>query len=337
MNKLDKLQIATILLDIESLFTGNVANNISSTTSNLMANVEKDGFDQEDMAKLALDQSFDQDPQGVMQKIQNNVGLHYDQIKSALKERGDGNGLIALESMMTKNPDFETFGNSLLGLLQKWTKHKEGGEIESGDDVVIVDIAGKTYRLIVAESEEEKEQGLMEVEELGSDEGMLFDYRDDVQEEISFWMKDTYIPLDIIFVDESNTVISVKQGVPESEEALVEYNVAYVIEVNQNSGIKSGDLVKFKSKLNEQDNEVEETEESETEGVLEIIGSDGEVQAQLQGSERIFSIKNTKTLVSMAKRAYESQSDSDYKALGRKIFEYMKVQDEREPEYVSEN
>lgn len=336
MNKLDKLQIATILLDIESLFTGNIANNISSTTSNLMANVEKDGFDQEDMAKLALDQSFDQDPQGVIQKIQNNVGLHYDQIKSALKERGDGNGLVALESMMTNNPDFETFGNSLFSLLQKWTKHKEGGEIESGDDVVIVDIAGKTYRLIVAESEEEKEQGLMDVEELGSDEGMLFDYRNDVQEEISFWMKDTYIPLDIIFVDESNTVISVKQGVPESEEALVEYNVAYVIEVNQNSGIKSGDLVKFKSKLNEQDNEVEETEESETEGVLEIIGSDGEVQAQLQGSERIFSIKNTKTLVSMAKRAYESQSDADYKALGRKVFEYMKIQNERPEEYVEQ-
>ena len=336
MNKLDKLQIATILLDIESLFTGNIANNISSTTSNLMANVEKDGFDQEDMAKLALDQSFDQDPQGVMQKIQNNVGLHYDQIKSALKERGDGNGLVALESMMTKNPDFETFGNSLFGLLQKWTKHKEGGEIESGDDVVIVDIAGKTYRLIVAESEEEKEQGLMDVEELGSDEGMLFDYRNDVQEEISFWMKDTYVPLDIIFVDEYNTVISVKQGVPGSEEALVEYNVAYVIEVNQNSGIKSGDLVKFKSKLNEQGNEVEETEESETEGVLEIIGSDGEVQAQLQGSERIFSIKNTKTLVSMAKRAYESQSDSDYKALGRKVFEYMKIQNERPEEYVEQ-
>lgn len=149
-------------------------------------------------------------------------------------------------------------------------------------------------------------------------------------------MKDTYIPLDIIFVDEFNTVISVKQGVPESEEALIEYNVAYVIEVNQNSGIKSGDLVKFKSKLNEQDNEVEETEESETEGVLEIIGSDGEVQAQLQGSERIFSIKNTKTLVSMAKRAYESQSDSDYKALGRKVFEYMKIQNERPEEYVEQ-
>jgi uncharacterized membrane protein (UPF0127 family) len=65
-------------------------------------------------------------------------------------------------------------------------KHAEGGEIEDKDDVVIVNIAGKSYRLIVADSEEEKEQGLMDVEELDSDEGMLFDYRNDIQEEISF-------------------------------------------------------------------------------------------------------------------------------------------------------
>lgn len=197
-----------------------------------------------------------------------------------------------------------------------------------------VTISNKNYDLLLAISEEEKEKGLQDVEEMDDNEGMFFDYRDDVQKEISFWMKDTYVPLDIIFVDESDKVISVQQGKPESEELLTEHNVAYVIEVNQNSGIKPGDIVKFGS----EDSEVENEEAPEQpEGVLEIIGSDGEVQATLQGSERIFSIKNTKTLVAMAKRAYESQSDSDYKALGRKIFEYMKVQDEREPEYVSEN
>jgi hypothetical protein len=144
-------------------------------------------------------------------------------------------------------------------------------------------------------------------------------------------MKDTYVPLDIIFVDSSDNVISVQKGIPESEELLTEHNVAYVIEVNQNSGIKPGDIVKFGS----EDPEVESEESSEqSEGVLEVIGSDGEIQATLQGSERIFSIKNTKTLVNMAKRAYESQSDADYKALGRKVFEYMKIQDERDPEWV---
>ena len=335
MNKFDKLQIASIIQDIESLYSGDKSKSMASTLGYLKANAEKDGFDNGDLAKLALDQSLDQDPQGLMAKIMNNVGVHYDGIKHALKERGDGAGLIALESILTKNPDFQTLGNSLLGLLSKWAKHQDGGEVKSGKDVIITEIAGKSYRLVVAESEEEKEQGLMNVEELDADEGMLFDYRNDIQEELSFWMKDTYVPLDIIFVDESDKVISVQQGEPESEELLTEHNVAYVIEVNQNSGIKSGDVVKFKSKIGEPDNEeVKESNPEVTEGTLEIIGSDGEVQATLQGSERIFSIKNTKTLVNMAKRAYESQSDADYKALGKKVFEYMKVQDERDPEYV---
>ena len=191
---------------------------------------------------------------------------------------------------------------------------------------IYIKIKNNEYNLLIAKSEEEKEKGLQDVEEMDDDEGMFFDYRDDVQDEISFWMKDTYIPLDIIFVGSDNVVLSVHQGVPESEELMSEKNVAYVIEVNQNSGIKSGDIVEFGN----QDNK------SESEGELQILGSDGEVQAVLQGGERIFSIKNTKTLVSLAQRAYESKSDSDYKALGRKIFEYMKIQNEREPEYADE-
>ena len=196
---------------------------------------------------------------------------------------------------------------------------------------ISVTINDKEYELLVAITEEEKERGLQNVEEMDSDEGMLFDYSEDIQEELSFWMKDTIIPLDIVFVSPENRVISVQKGVPESEELLTEHNVAYVIEVNQNSGIKSGDEIQFKEEFDEDDKE--ETSE-EPEGTLEIIGSDGEVQAVLQGSERIFSISNSKTLVKMARRAYESNLDKDYKALGRKVFEYMDIQNKREPEYV---
>lgn len=335
MNKFDKLQIASILQDWEALNTGDKSKNIASTSMYAQAGAKKDGFDQGDMVKLTLDQSLDQNPQGTFIKILNNIGIHYDDIKKELKARGDGRGLQSLESTLTQTPDLQGLMPSLYNLLRKWTKHADGGEIEEGDDVVIVNISGKSYKLVVAKSEEEKEQGLMNVEELDDNEGMLFDYRDDIQEEISFWMKDTFVPLDIIFVNSDNKVISVQKGTPESEELLTEHNVAYVIEVNQNSGIQPGDIVQFGSKQKERKEESETEESSEQpEGVLEVIGSDGEVQATLQGSERIFSIKNTKTLVAMAKRAYESQSDSDYKALGRKIFEYMKVQDDREPEYV---
>lgn len=186
MNKFDKLQIALILQDIESLYTGNISNNIASTAGNLVAGVEKDGLDQQDVIKLMLDQSFDQNPQGISQKIQNNVALHYDSLQKEFKERNDSNGLAALESMKTNAPDFKTLGTSLFSLMKSFKKHAEGGEIEESDDVLLVQIGDKSYRLIVAESEEEKEQGLMNVESLDEDEGMIFDYRDEIQEEISF-------------------------------------------------------------------------------------------------------------------------------------------------------
>ena len=49
-----------------------------------------------------------------------------------------------------------------------------------------IKIADKTYTVSVARTEEEKEKGLMGVETLPENEGMLFDYTDDPQTEISF-------------------------------------------------------------------------------------------------------------------------------------------------------
>ena len=58
-------------------------------------------------------------------------------------------------------------------------------------------------------------------------------------------------------------------------------------------------------------------------------------QMELMGGERIFSRNNTKTLIRLAKRANKSKLDSDYQKLGRKIFKYISIQDNREPEYVN--
>jgi len=84
--------------------------------------------------------------------------------------------------------------------------------------------------------------------------------------------------------------------------------------------------------IDEMDDDFFEIEE----GVMYIIGSDGLPQMELSGGERIFSRPNTKTLINMARRAYQTKKDSDYKRLGKKVFEYLKTQDNREPEYVSE-
>ena len=94
----------------------------------------------------------------------------------------------------------------------------------------------------------------------------------------------------------------------------------FVLEVNQGSGIKEGDEL-----------DIDDDDEVPT---MKVIAPDGSTQMELNGGERIFSRKNTKTLIRMAKRADKSKADKDYKALGKKMFTYLKQQDEREPEYV---
>lgn len=183
-----------------------------------------------------------------------------------------------------------------------------------------IEIGDKEYNVEVARTEEEKIKGLQEKESLGKDEGMLFIY--DEPQELAFWMKDTAIPLDIVFIDEDGEVISVQQGQPYDETLLEEDGVMYVLEVNQNSGIQPGDELDI------------EEDDDDKQPVMKVLAPDGSTQMELEGGERIFSRKNTKTLIKMAKRAYSSELDKDYKALGKKVFKYLHIQDTNTPEYV---
>jgi len=90
----------------------------------------------------------------------------------------------------------------------------------------------------VAKTLDEHAKGLMDRKELGEKEGMLFVY--DTPQNVNFWMKNTQIPLDIIFILENLTVISVQEAdvqldVPDSE--LTRYKspapVKWVVEINQ--------------------------------------------------------------------------------------------------------
>lgn len=177
-----------------------------------------------------------------------------------------------------------------------------------------ISIGNKEYNVKEAKTSEEKIKGLQDIKELPKNEGMLF-YFDN--EEVSFWMKDTYIPLDIIFINDDYEVISVKEGVPESEELFTENNVSYVLEVNKDSGIKEGDELEF-----------------EDGPVMKVLAPDGSTQYELWGGERIFSRVNTRTLIKKAKKADLTKDDKDYKALGKYMFKCIKIQDEREPEFV---
>lgn len=182
-----------------------------------------------------------------------------------------------------------------------------------------IEIGDREYNVTCARTEEERIKGLQGVTEMKDDEGMLFFFEE--PQTVGFWMADTLIPLDIIFINEDMEVISVYQGEPENESIAEEDNVKFVLEVNQGSGIEEGDEL-----------DIEEDEELPK---MKVIAPDGSTQMELEGGERIFSRKNTRTLIRMAKRASKSKEDKDYKALGKKMFTYLKQQDEREPEYVS--
>ncbi len=69
---------------------------------------------------------------------------------------------------------------------------------------------GKTHRFTVevARTVEEQAQGLMNRESLGPDRGMIFPYDPPVV--ASFWMKNTLIPLDMIFIRADGTVASIE-------------------------------------------------------------------------------------------------------------------------------
>lgn len=179
-------------------------------------------------------------------------------------------------------------------------------------------INNKEYNVKEAHTEEEKEKGLQGVKELSENEGMLFFF--DSPEPCWFWMRDTEIPLDIIFINDDQEVIQVSQGKP-NDETHIEciQPVAYVLEVNQGSGIKEGDELDF---------------EEESAPVMKVLAQDGSTQVELWSGERIFSRKNTKVLIKKAKKSDLTKDDKDYRALGRFMFKCIKIQDERKPEYV---
>lgn len=183
-----------------------------------------------------------------------------------------------------------------------------------------ISINNKTYNVEIAETEEQRQKGLQNRESLKEDEGMLFIF--DPPQEVSMWMQDTKIPLDIIFIDEDGEVLKVAEGKPNDETLISCDNTAYVLEVNVDSGIKKGDELEL------------DDDEEDSEPVMKILAPDGSTQYELWGGERIVSRRETKILIKKAKKADQSKEDKDYKSLGKYMFKVLKGQDNRDPEYV---
>ena len=96
-------------------------------------------------------------------------------------------------------------------------------------------IQSHCFSLKTADTEETRAKGLMHKKKLSKKAGMLFVF--ETQRPSSFWMKDTLIPLDIIWVNESKEIVHIEHNVPPCDLApckVYSPNIPakYVLEIN---------------------------------------------------------------------------------------------------------
>lgn len=120
-----------------------------------------------------------------------------------------------------------------------------------------VESASKTHRFTVevAVTAPERSRGLMFREEMAADHGMLFIFEQEGDR--YFWMKNTPLPLDIIYIDAAGGIVSIAADTtPFSEQTIPsEAPARYVLELNAGTaaqrGIKVGDTVSSASMTGE--------------------------------------------------------------------------------------
>lgn len=111
--------------------------------------------------------------------------------------------------------------------------------------VVTVQAPKATLHLEVASSNPQREHGLMDRTHLDAHAGMIFVFSADAP--VSFWMKDTLIPLDMIFIAQDGTVRRIYANVPVVSRSLPDDRIPlepgtakYVIELNAGEAERDG-------------------------------------------------------------------------------------------------
>ena len=106
-----------------------------------------------------------------------------------------------------------------------------------------------TFNVEIAKTIEERRTGLMYRKKLLNNEGMLFIFpREKI---IQLWMKNTYIPLDVIFISENKVIVDIKKNMEKLSETIVKSKVKsrYALEFNagliNKLAIEIGDRVLF--------------------------------------------------------------------------------------------
>ena len=116
-----------------------------------------------------------------------------------------------------------------------------------------VELKGRRFTVEVADDEAERARGLMFRDEMAADHGMVFVH--DSEEPQAYWMKNTHIPLDILYFDSKRKLVSVSRRVPpcalgnQCPPFPSDGPALYVLELNaglaDELGVKRGDDIAF--------------------------------------------------------------------------------------------
>jgi uncharacterized membrane protein (UPF0127 family) len=125
---------------------------------------------------------------------------------------------------------------------------EEGAQTGLSQMPLTIRSASGDHRFVaeVAASPEQQERGLMFRREIGPDRGMIFPY--DPPQVVGFWMKNTLIPLDMVFIRADGTIARIATATPLSLDAVGSGEaVAAVLEIRGGRaaelGIRAGDRV----------------------------------------------------------------------------------------------
>ena len=103
------------------------------------------------------------------------------------------------------------------------------------------------FNVEVVDTPETRAEGLMFRQELADDAGMLFDFKE--EREVSFWMRNTFIPLDMIFVGSDGVVKTVHVNARPQDPTSIpsQVPVQFVLEIpggrSEEIGLKPGDTM----------------------------------------------------------------------------------------------
>lgn len=105
------------------------------------------------------------------------------------------------------------------------------------------------FQVELADTPDSRARGLMHRKELAEDAGMLFIF--DYPAEVGFWMRNTLIPLDMLFIDERGRIVHIHHRAQPHDERMISsrYPITHVLEINgglaESLGIEVGHRIEL--------------------------------------------------------------------------------------------